>query len=122
MKNYRKLNVWEKGMNITFLVYEICVSLPEDEKFGLNSQMKRAAVSIPSNIAEGSSRTSDREYLRFLEIALGSLFELETQIYIAKHKIKDFNINLANELEELMNEERKMLLAFMQSIKKSITN
>jgi len=82
MKNFQELKVWKLGMQIVKEVYDVSKLIPENEKFGLISQITRAAVSIPSNIAEGSSRNSDKEYKRFLEIALGSSFELQTQILI----------------------------------------
>jgi len=76
MKNFKQLTVWQKSMNLVVETHQLSKSLPNEEKFGLISQMNRAAVSIPSNIAEGSSRRSDKDYARFLEIALGSSFEL----------------------------------------------
>lgn len=71
-------------MKLTVEIYKISAKLPSDEKYGLTSQIRRAAVSIPSNIAEGSSRASNKDFLRFLSISLGSAFELETQILIAE--------------------------------------
>ncbi len=82
MRNFRKLHIWQNGIDIVKEIYKLSLELPKEEKYGLISQMTRAAVSVPSNIAEGSSRNSDIEYKRFLEIALGSLFELETQLTI----------------------------------------
>jgi four helix bundle protein len=84
MKNFKQLKVWKQGMGIVKQVYTISRFLPDEERYGLRSQMTRAAVSIPSNIAEGSSRQSDPDYRRFLEISLGSSFELETQLLIVK--------------------------------------
>ncbi len=82
MRNFRKLRIWQNGIGIVKEIYNLSLELPKEEKYGLISQMTRAAVSVPSNIAEGCSRNSDVEYKRFLEIALGSLFELETQLVI----------------------------------------
>ena len=82
MKNFKQLNVWQKSMSLVVQSYRLSKTLPGDEKFGLISQMNRASVSIPANIAEGSSRKSDKDYARFLEIALGSSFELETLVLI----------------------------------------
>lgn len=90
MRDLKKLTIWRSGLDLTKAVYRITKKLPEDEKFGLTSQMRRASVSIPSNIAEGCSRNSDIEYKRFLEIAIGSAFELETQLIIA-HEIEYFD-------------------------------
>ncbi|MCH8873996.1 four helix bundle protein [candidate division KSB1 bacterium] len=76
MRNFRNLNIWTEGIGIVKQVYKIAELLPSDEKYGLKSQICRAAVSIPSNIAEGCSRNSEIDFKRFLEIALGSSFEL----------------------------------------------
>lgn len=83
MRNFRKLNVWKKAMEIASDAYQAVKYLPEEEKFGLRSQITRAAISIPSNIAEGCSRQSRKMYVHFLEISLGSSFEMETQLLIA---------------------------------------
>lgn len=82
MRNFRKLKIWSQGIIIVKEIYKVAKKLPDDEKFGLKSQITRAAVSIPSNIAEGSSRNSEVEFKRFLEISIGSLFEVETQLII----------------------------------------
>jgi four helix bundle protein len=84
MRNFRKLQIWNDGIDQVVSVYSITRLFPSEEKFGLCSQMQRASVSIPSNIAEGCSRNSDLEFKRFLEIAMGSAFELETQTIIAE--------------------------------------
>ncbi len=81
--SYRDLRVWREGIEITTQVYKLTSGFPDIERFGLISQMRRCAVSVPSNIAEGHARLSTREYLRHLSIFLGSLAELETQLYIA---------------------------------------
>lgn len=84
MRDYKKLNIWKNGIQIVKQVYFLAEKLPSREKFGLQSQLSRAAVSIPSNIAEGSSRSSEIEFKRFLEIAVGSLFEVKTQLIICE--------------------------------------
>lgn len=83
MRDFRKYDIWTDGVNFSTEIYSITDALPTDERFGLRSQMRRAAVSIPSNIAEGASRTSKIEFSRFIEMALGSSFELETQLIIS---------------------------------------
>tara|TARA_R110002073_G_scaffold72537_1_gene177760 strand:- start:801307 stop:801591 length:285 start_codon:yes stop_codon:yes gene_type:complete len=76
MRNFRELKIWRQGIELVKLVYKLSEELPKLEKFGLISQITGAAISVPSNIAEGSSRNSEIEFKRFLEIAVGSLFEL----------------------------------------------
>ncbi|RZL13319.1 MAG: four helix bundle protein [Pedobacter sp.] len=83
MHNFRQLQIWREGMEITKQVYLLLANFPTSEKFGLISQISRCAVSVPSNIAEGSSRSSNKEFAHFLSIALGSLFELETQLLLS---------------------------------------
>ncbi|MCB9294289.1 MAG: four helix bundle protein [Lewinellaceae bacterium] len=82
MRNFRDYEIWNIGMDLVVDIYNCTASLPGEEKYGLQSQMRRSAVSMPSNIAEGCSRRSDKEFARFLEIALGSSFELETQLFV----------------------------------------
>lgn len=84
VRNYTELVVWQKAMDLVELVYKVTASFPNDERFGLTSQMRRAAVSIPCNIAEGQGRTTTRDFLHFLSISYGSLREVETQIWIAQ--------------------------------------
>lgn len=82
MKNFRNLKIWKEGMQIVEESYCITKNLPSEERYGLRSQLTRSAISIPSNIAEGCGREGDAELLRFLEIANGSTYELETQLEI----------------------------------------
>jgi len=84
IESYRSLLVWQKSVDFVVLVYQLLGRFPKGGQFGLVSQMQRAAVSIPSNIAEGKERQSDRDFARFVAIALGSLAEIETQLLIAK--------------------------------------
>lgn len=84
--SYRDLTVWQRAIDLTDVVYEVTKRFPKDERFALTSQLQRAAVSIPSNIAEGHGRDHLREYLHHLSIANGSLMELETQLTIAVHR------------------------------------
>ena len=84
IETYRSLTVWQKAVTFTVLVYQLLEKFPRNEQYGLVSQMQRAAVSIPSNIAEGRERQSDRDFSRFIVIALGSLAELETQLLISQ--------------------------------------
>jgi four helix bundle protein len=84
MHSFKNLIIWKESMKLTVEIYKVTGTFPSDEKYGLTSQIRRASVSVPSNIAEGSSRSSDKDFSRFLSISLGSAFELETQIIIAK--------------------------------------
>ena len=115
MRNFKELRIWQKGFQVAVNSFKITEAFPAREKFGLALQINRAGVSIPSNIAEGSSRTSDKDYNRFIEISLGSSFELETQLLIAK-EVKFGNESLINTTLELLAEEEKMLTAFSLSI------
>ena len=83
MRDFRKYDVWKNAIEITTIVYQLTKSFPSEEKYGLANQIQRASVSIASNIAEGSSRSSEADFSRFLEISLGSAFEVETQVLIA---------------------------------------
>lgn len=83
MHNYKELNVWKRGIKLTTEIYKISQVFPNEERFGLTSQMRRSAVSVPSNVAEGAGRRTDGEFVNFLGIAHGSICELETQLYVA---------------------------------------
>ncbi len=95
-RKYQKLVVWQKAMTLVTDVYQAASALPGHERFGLAQQLRRAAVSIPSNIAEGAGRHSDREFARFLGIAKGSLQEVETQLLIAAR------LNYLSDIEHLL--------------------
>ncbi len=116
MKTHKDLIVWQKSIALVKSVYALTQSFPQEEMFGLISQMRRCAVSIPSNIAEGHGRGSEKELVRFLEIALGSAAELETQLIIAK----ELNFVVAEDFETIIsevNEVVKMLSALNRSHK-----
>lgn len=84
MRDFRQYSVWQKAIDFTTEIYKITSSYPSSEKYGLTNQLQRATVSIASNIAEGASRTSEKDFVHFLEISLGSSFEVETQLLISK--------------------------------------
>lgn len=116
MRNFKQLLIWQKGFQIAVKSYTVVSSFPKEEKYSISSQITRAAVSIPSDIAEGSSRTSMKDYNRFMEISLGSSFELETQLLIAEavnFGEKDKRDNLLKEIDE----EQKMIMSFMSKLK-----
>ena len=113
MKTHKDLDVWKEAMTLVKGIYKLTADFPKEETYGLVSQIRRAAVSIPSNIAEGAARNSNKEFIQFLYISLGSLAELETQLLLSK------------ELGFLKNEEingsivriRKMLLGLIKHLK-----
>jgi four helix bundle protein len=111
MRNFKELKIWQKGFTIAMNSFKITETFPKQEKFGLASQINRCGVSIPSNIAEGSSRPSPKEYSRYIEISLGSCFELETQLLIAKELNYGDKSVILDTLSQL-TEEEKMLTSF----------
>jgi len=111
---YKNLKIWNFGIKITNEVFEILSSFPSEEKFGLTSQISRCSVSIPSNIAEGSSRT-DKSFSHFIDIALGSSFELETQLIIAKNR--DYlTEEKFKSIIETINEFQRMTIGFKSKL------
>lgn len=106
MRNFKGLKIWQKGLDIAVRSFKLTSTFPKEEKYGLCSQITRAAVSIPSNIAEGSGRGSEKDYSRFVEISLGSSYELETHLLIAKAASLGDAI-LTNELLQQVDEEQK---------------
>lgn len=116
MRNFKQLKIWQKGIQIAEDCFRITNTFPKKEMFGIISQLNRACISIPSNIAEGSSRSSNKEYNRFIEISLGSCFEAETQFLIAKQlKFGDI-ISIETIILQIL-EEQKMLATFSNRLK-----
>ena len=116
MSNFRNLLIWQKAMTLTTKVYNATSAFPKEEIFALTSQLRRCSVSIPSNIAEGCGRDSNREYLRFLNISVSSLFELQTQLEIAKN-ISYLAEDEYNNLNDDSRELERMLISFTNKIK-----
>jgi four helix bundle protein len=116
MAGYQDLKVWQLGIEITKDVYRLTATFPDAEKYGLISQLRRCAVSVPSNIAEGHSRDSQQELLRFCAIAKGSLAELETQLIIAK-ELCFGNPTEIDRLLDLVSEEGRMLSGLRRSLR-----
>ena len=112
MGDFRNLNVWQKSMDVAREVYVVSAHLPSEEKFGLVSQMRRCAVSVPSNIAEGSKRRTKQDFMQFLKIAAGSAAELETQLLLAKDIYK---LSVEKTLETL-KETQRMLEGLMKKL------
>ncbi len=119
MKTFRDLLIWQKSMILVTNAYILTSKFPKEELFGLSSQIRRCAISIPSNISEGFGRGTNKDYHRFLKISLGSLFELQTQIEIG------FNLKYIPELDfnktyEESREIERMLSLFIRKIKETI--
>ena len=115
IKTYRDLIVWQKSMVLVTKIYQITKSFPNNETYGLVSQIRRCAVSIPSNIAEGYGRNSTNDYVRFLCIAMGSLYELETQIEISLN-LRYLNKTNFERLYESSREVERMLSSLIRKL------
>ncbi len=118
MGDFKALKVWQQGMDIAEKCIKLVADFPKDAVFNLGEQIKRSAISIPSNIAEGNSRTSNKEYFHFLSISLGSCFELETQLLLAQ-RTKFGNSELLIEVLDLIDRERKMLISLRMKVRDS---
>ena len=115
MHNFKKLDVWVKSMDLVTEIYQLTNAFPNHERFGLISQMQRSAVSIPSNIAEGSAKSSNKDFSRFLEMSIGSSFELETQLILAtnlKYLDSENSITIQNKISEI----QKMIIGFKNKL------
>jgi four helix bundle protein len=115
LRNYKELKVWERAYQLCLKVYEVTKSFPSEEKFGLTSQMRRAALSIPSNIAEGYGRKTKPDYIRCLYIAYGSACELETQTLLAGD-LNYMNEELLTGFKNDLGEVERMLKALIKSL------
>lgn len=117
MGTYQDLTVWQESIELVAIVYAITETFPDTEKFGITNQMRRCAVSIPSNIAEGHARKSDGDFVRFLRISYGSSAELETQLLIAK-RLKFISSTDFAKVEKQLISVKKMLNKLMSSLTK----
>jgi four helix bundle protein len=113
VRTHKDLEIWQRGIGLVEEIYKVTRSFPEEELYGLISQMRRAAVSYPSNIAEGAARSSKKEFIRFLYVSLGSLSEVETQLMIAENLSYLGPNGLLEEVESL----RRMTLSFIKYLK-----
>jgi four helix bundle protein len=115
-QSFRELLVWQRAMQLTIAIYGLTKGFPLEEQYGLTGQIRRAAVSVPSNIAEGHGRLSNREFAQFLSVARGSVCELQTQLEIAK-TLGFGNPELIGNAEHLSHEVGKMIFAFLGTLK-----
>ena len=117
MNEYKKLRVWKESMNLVKDIYIVTLNFPPDERYGLTNQLRRSAVSVPSNIAEGAGRNTKGEFKNFLGNANGSLFELETQLLLSK------NLNYINDNDlRLFLPKIEILQKMIYNLIKSLTN
>ena len=113
MATHKDLKIWKNGIGIVKAVYEMTNDFPEHEKYSLTSQIRKSAISIPSNIAEGAARPSDKEFIRYLYISIGSISELETQIIIAEAIGYKINTKIFKDLENL----KMSILSFIKYLR-----
>ena len=116
MQDFTKLLVWQKSHNLTVNIYKLTSSFPNEEKFGLTNQIRRASVSIESNIAEGCGRNGDKEFSRFLDISQGSCFEVKCQVYIARD-LEYISLEKATLVISKIDEVMRMIHALNQKLK-----
>ncbi|MCJ8288745.1 MAG: four helix bundle protein [Crocinitomicaceae bacterium] len=119
MHQFKKLEIWKRSQDFCVNIYALTGDFPKSEMFGLQSQIRRSAVSIPSNIAEGTSRNSNKEFNRFLEIALGSAYELETQLIIA-NRLNYIEKCTFDEASEELNSVIQMTMKFRSRIRNQL--
>ncbi|MDR0495146.1 MAG: four helix bundle protein [Treponema sp.] len=115
IKSFRDLTVWQEAMNLVEMVYLQTRTFPKEEIYGLTSQIRRAAVSVPANIAEGNGRKSRKEYLHFLAIARGSIAELETHLLIAE-RLNMLTKEVSDQLQKQLQSVGRLLLALRKSL------
>jgi four helix bundle protein len=108
MRNFRGMKIWNQGIELAVNAYELTKNFPKEELYGLRSQITKAIVSVPSNIAEGCSRSSEKDFCRFLEISLGSAFEVETDLLIAEKLGYVKLCNLNGFLDRLVSEQKQI--------------
>jgi four helix bundle protein len=119
ISRFRELRAWQLGMDLTEKVYLLTDSFPKSEIYGLTSQMRRCAVSIPSNLAEGHGRASGKEFLQFIAVAYGSICELETQILLS-HRLKYIEIDDFDKISPLLIETSKTIRGLQKAIRERI--
>ena len=115
VKSYKDLTVWRRAVELSLAIYRLTASFPAEERFGITSQLRRAGVSVPSNIAEGYGRGSRKDYKQFLAIARGSTLEVQTQLFIA-NELGYCGLDPLNEAQKLSEEVSKMLYSLIQKL------
>lgn len=121
IQSHRDLKVWQLGMDLVERAYEISRSFPDDERFGMTSQLRRAIVSVPANIAEGNAKASTRDYLRHLSIAIGSLAEVETFLDLAI-RLRYGRRDYIDELNMMIGEERQMIRGLQRALRAKLSS
>jgi four helix bundle protein len=116
MRNFRQLNVWSESHSLTLEIYQVTKSFPKDELFALTSQMRRASASIPSNIAEGCGRGTNKEYAQFLQIAMGSASELDYQLLLAKD-LKYIDVAVYSALNDKVDKIQRQLNILIRKVR-----
>ncbi len=116
IKTFRDLKIWQQSMKLVTEIYRATSSFPEEEKYGLTSQLRRSSVSIPSNISEGFGRNSQGDFKRFVNISMGSLFELQTQIEVAKN-LEFISKEIFENLYDNSREIVRMMSSFIRTLK-----
>lgn len=116
MKNYKDMIIWQQGIELAVNAYNLTKQLPKEEMYGLSSQIKRSAVSIPANIAEGCSRETDKDFRKFLRSSLGSAFELQTHLIIAE-RLKFINVPDVDNYLVALNAEQKQINSLISRLK-----
>ncbi|MBN2440591.1 MAG: four helix bundle protein [Spirochaetales bacterium] len=116
MKNFKNLKVWQKSHKLTLKIYKITTKFPKEELYGLSNQMRRSSSSIPTNIAEGCGRSTDADFRRFLQMAMGSASELEYQLLLT-FDLKYFNSSVYDELNNNIIEIKRMLSSLIKKLK-----
>lgn len=116
MKNFRDLKVWQKSHRLTLAVYRATMAFPKEELYGLTSQVRRASVSIPANIAEGCGRRGDADFARFVDIAMGSASEVEYHVLLS-HDLGFLDAGNYGQLNDAVTEVKRMLASLIQTLK-----
>jgi len=119
IQSHRDLKVWQLGMEIVERIYRLAEDFPPSELYGITSQMRRASVSVPANMAEGNARSSTKEYLRHLSVAVGSLAELDTFLELAL-RLRYATLQDVEEIDNLLVEERRMLRGLQRSLRSKL--